>query len=125
MKTVQHEKPTRFVYQFLKIIWVVQWLVLLLTILYSLFGLNFNTFFSGNYTLEINEVPFYLDQTGWVELNSGEKYQFSISSALGNMKFIDNDIGLLRLIALRKIIFQSVGIYIVLLIIRLCKSLLD
>ncbi|TYA71710.1 DUF2975 domain-containing protein [Seonamhaeicola marinus] len=125
MKTIVHKKSVVSIYKLLKIIWILQWIVLLLTILYSLFGLNLNTFFSENYTLEISEVPFYLDQKGWIELDNGTKHQFSISSALGNMKFLDNDVGLLRLIALRKILFQLTGIYIVLLVIRLCKSLLN
>lgn len=125
MDTIKHGQLIKLFYRFLRVIWGIQWLVLGLTIIYSLFGLNFNTFFSFNYSLAISDVPLYLDQPGWLELSDGSRYEFLMTSALGKMHFLNDPGGLIRLFAFREILYQSVGLFIVLLVIRICKSLLE
>jgi len=45
MEVSRQKQLIQFIFKFLKVIWGVQWLVLALTIIYALFGLDYNTFF--------------------------------------------------------------------------------
>lgn len=125
MYSSKTDRATSFIHKTFKIILILQIIILFLIIIYSVLGLDFPLFFTTNFVPAIRDFPFSSDFIGQIRQSDGTLLDFKISSALGTIRFPDDSVAVYKIMALRQVFFNLIGILVVYIFLKISKSLIE